>query len=664
MISPDLADFFSLLNDVLQAVIVIFGTAVFLYYSTRWRRSDVVRAFCLLIGFVVLVYLSELLVSRTIVSTSAETLLRIGWIGIAMVPAAQFQLSSSLLTVTGQLPNRRRILVPGAYMLGLIFAALSLWTDFVVSGLVRIGHISRLTPGILFVVFSIYFWAVTVSSIYNVSRARQRCLTTTTRKRMTNMLITFLAAPLAVYPYLLLSGNVMVNFPLFGWMVIIIGNLLISVMFSVQTSEMAYFGATSPDRVVRVRLYKYMARVPLAGTIVLLVYILVSRSSSLLGLPTEVALGFSLVATVMLVEWAIHAYKRPLERIFNLDNDPDVRRIQTLSERLVTTRELHQYLESLLAATCEAMRTPTSFVAAITAQGPKLEAVIGPLSAPETILQDANLIELTQVDNGHGHDIKTVGGFILWQEYWIRPLYNRQGDFVLGIFGLRGRAPEPDLNDAEWDILNRLILQAANALEDRILQQEVFAVVEGLLPEITALQERRRAATFGGLPVLTADSEPEETLIDDPAFNKMVRDALTHYWGGPKLTDSPLMQLQIVQAEMSAGNESNPANALRNILAQAIEQQRPEGQRNLTTGEWILYNILELKFVQGKRVRDVARRLAMSESDLYRKQRVAIENVARTIGTMEQEAAQQKYNGSNGTNPIPPLNDEQPPENQ
>ena len=133
-------------------------------------------------------------------------------------------------------------------------------------------------------------------------------------------------------------------------------------------------------------------------------------------------------------------------------------------------------------------------------------------------------------------------------------------------------------------------MQAANALEDRILQQEVFAVVEGLLPEITALQERSRAATFGGLPVLTAENEPGEILIDDPAFNKMVRDALTHYWGGPKLTDSPLMQLQIVQAEMSAGNESNPANALRAILAQAIEQQRPEGQRNLTTGEWILYN--------------------------------------------------------------------------
>ena len=83
------------------------------------------------------------------------------------------------------------------------------------------------------------------------------------------------------------------------------------------------------------------------------------------------------------------------------------------------------------------------------------------------------------------------------------------------------------------------------------------------------------------------------------------------------------------------GHDNNPVNALRAILAEAIEQQRPDGQRSLTTTEWILYNILEMKFVQGRRVRDVARRLAMSESDLYRKQRVAIENVARTIANME-----------------------------
>ena len=57
----------------------------------------------------------------------------------------------------------------------------------------------------------------------------------------------------------------------------------------------------------------------------------------------------------------------------------------------------------------------------------------------------------------------------------------------------------------------------------------------------------------------------------------------------------------------------------------------------MTTTEWILYNILELKFIRGLQVRDIAGRLAMSESDLYRKQRVAIAEVARGLADLEQK---------------------------
>ncbi|MDY7040645.1 MAG: hypothetical protein SVX38_07270, partial [Chloroflexota bacterium] len=86
--------------------------------------------------------------------------------------------------------------------------------------------------------------------------------------------------------------------------------------------------------------------------------------------------------------------------------------------------------------------------------------------------------------------------------------------------------------------------------------------------------------------------------------------------------------------------------ALRAVLARAIEHLRPEGQRSMTTTDWILYNILDLKFLQGRRVSEVAARLAMSESDLYRKQRVAIEEVARTLADMEREAAGQEQTSS------------------
>ena len=73
------------------------------------------------------------------------------------------------------------------------------------------------------------------------------------------------------------------------------------------------------------------------------------------------------------------------------------------------------------------------------------------------------------------------------------------------------------------------------------------------------------------------------------------------------------------------------------ILKKAIERQRPEGEHSLTRTEWLLYNILDLRFVKGNKVREVTPRLVMSDSDFYRKQRVAIENVARAIAEMEAE---------------------------
>jgi len=42
--------------------------------------------------------------------------------------------------------------------------------------------------------------------------------------------------------------------------------------------------------------------------------------------------------------------------------------------------------------------------------------------------------------------------------------------------------------------------------------------------------------------------------------------------------------------------------------------------------------------MEGRKVREIAMRLAMSEADLYRKQRVAIEAVAEAIKEMEQQA--------------------------
>jgi hypothetical protein len=78
------------------------------------------------------------------------------------------------------------------------------------------------------------------------------------------------------------------------------------------------------------------------------------------------------------------------------------------------------------------------------------------------------------------------------------------------------------------------------------------------------------------------------------------------------------------------------------VLRSAINQLKPEGDRQFTN-EWILYNLLDLKYLSGWKVKDIARKLSLSEADLYRKQRIAISAVSNQIINMEKSVTE-KYN--------------------
>jgi len=185
---------------------------------------------------------------------------------------------------------------------------------------------------------------------------------------------------------------------------------------------------------------------------------------------------------------------------------------------------------------------------------------------------------------------------------------------------------EHDQREALWLLADR----AALALEDRIMQQRVFRSLQDIQPQVDLIQRMRAASHYDSRASIMTESLPPESDLAD-----WVKDALTHYWGGPKLTNSPLIRLRVVQ-ELARDHDGNTPNALRALLRKAVDQVRPDGERRFTT-EWILYNILEMKFIEGRKVRDVAGRLAMSEADLYRKQRVAVEAVAKSILEMESQ---------------------------
>jgi len=295
-----------------------------------------------------------------------------------------------------------------------------------------------------------------------------------------------------------------------------------------------------------------------------------------------------------------------------------------LNERLLTTGDLRQFLESVLAAICDRIQATKAFIIALGASDLELLVSIG------------DTPEVNELSDGLNHVVRQNGngsGIFTWNNFWLVPLHSQHTneEVLLGILGI-GRTTENVLGEDQKEAVTFLAERAATALDDHVRQQEIFNSIETLSPQIDLIQRLRAASRYGGTDVLIAP----ETPLEPPDMARWVKDALTHYWGGPRLTDSPLMGLKVVQKTLEE-HQDNPANALRAILRQAVEQVRPEGERRFT-GEWILYNILEMKFMEGKKVREIATRLSMSEADLYRKQRVAVDAVANAILDMEHKA--------------------------
>ncbi len=211
---------------------------------------------------------------------------------------------------------------------------------------------------------------------------------------------------------------------------------------------------------------------------------------------------------------------------------------------------------------------------------------------------------------------------------------------MLGLLAMRARTAAVVMDDDERAEVEVLLEQIAAAIADRHVQEGVFATLQRILPDLERIQEWRSAVRYAtplpNLPDSERDALQSETdvALFQNTWQQWVKEALSHYWGGPKLSASPLLELKIVRRRLKA-TDGNLTRALRLVLQEAIDGQRPVGERKLTAPEWLVYNILEMRFIQGMRVIDLARRLAMSESDLYRKRRVAVAAVARTLREME-----------------------------
>ncbi len=636
MESITLTGVLGLANLILAASNLILAFSLFLYILAHNLWNSVARTFAALMGCVAIVYAGDVLIAKVASEQAAILWLKLQWLGIAFVPAVYLHFSDALLRLTGAPSRRRRIAVGVSYAAGAVFFLLALETGLLLRDeIVYAPQASQLTAGPFFWAFVIYFALASSWGFLNTLWARQRCLTAPSRRRMTYLAVTFAAPGMAVFPYLLLASSP-VNLPLPAILTLsVVGNIGVATMTAVMAYSVAYQSSLTPDRVVKHSLVLYLLRGPLLGTFVIGIALIVPRVEIILGLPRETFLIFAIVGGIVFYQVLLKLAQPLVDRLTYEGDRVEVTWLQTVNERLLTSSELEQLLENILTALCDLLRTPNGSVIVMRDGQLHTEAFCGPRSAAQALLQACTVDTLAAIGDEASEAFKEVTVPPAQDGYWLIPLRTAREKATLGILAIAVPEEQPQLTEREHTIIARLINRAEFALEDRRLQQSIFALLQQLTPQLDSVRQWRREMRYPGQMILDP-LENNPVLAAD--FSQMVRDALTHYWGGPRLSESPLLRLSVVQRALREYG-GNSTKALRAVLESAIQELKPDGQRNMTAPEWTLYNILDLKYMRGHRAHDVANRLAISESDLYRKQRAAIEEVARALAAMEERPA-------------------------
>jgi hypothetical protein len=619
-------------NQILTAGISITAFSLFIYTLSFNLRDRVSRSFAIILVCIVIIASSEAIESTVQTVNMVDLFLHLQWVGLVFLPPAYFHLSDALLITSGR-PSRgrRRFMVWAFYSASLFF--LVLLTNGSLVGKLQpdslpAAHFDRT---IWTNVFTLYYLTIIGLSEFNYIRAYFRMMTSSGRRRMLYLLSGATVIALGSYPYLLYGSGFASQYQMVFWSFALLNNVVVGALIVVMAYSVAFFGISWPDRVIKSRLVKWILRGPVTASFALASLTLVRRGGEFFGVTYNVLAPVSMVATVVIIEHIITLLAPYWERALFFGRDkPELSLFQNFEERFLTQSDINQFLDAILAAIQDLLQSSAAFIAIL-----ESSAIVDVIHSGKPFFENELLIEkVAEFENEDGTYFTVNDSLLI-------PLRKKHEDAdkitpessVIGILGINKINLET-LDTGQLEGLEILIDRAALALEDRGLQQNIIQIIQKIEPQVQLIQQIRASSRYDKTRLLIEKTNGDEDIVE------IVREALNHYWGGPKLTSSPLTKLKIIQETARKDFEGNIPNALRAVLKKAVEQIKPEGDRRFTT-EWILYNILELKFFEGRKVREVANRLAMSEADLYRKQRVAVESVAKAILEMEEQVSEE-----------------------
>ncbi len=622
---------FKTISDVLTAGLAITTFSLFLYSLTFKIRDRLTNIFSIILFVLILIFGADAFGSVITEKTTLLNILKVHWTGLIFIPTLYFLLSDALLALTGKPSHGKRRII-GFGMIGIsVFLCVLLYSNALLGEL-----IVDQAPAPFFMrtkamdLYLVFFFSAVALSLYNFFRAIRRTNSPTSKRRMIYLVVGAIGLFFGLFPYLIFESSIGILNSLTFWFLSSILYLTSWILLNTMTYAVSFFGFSVPDREIKNRLFHWIFRGPLTASVTLGLTTLIRRTGTILGKDLLMLEILAMVACIVLLEHLYTLFFPKMEKILFRGKDlHELERIRSLEERLFTKNDFNQFAEIILAALCDRLRATSAVLYLKQNGGYEKPVEIGDPSRITEKVSKANFNFAEDWEN------KTI---LRWNGMVVIPIRNSKehenGTLISGFIGL-DRMKRTDLDPEQVRAVNLLLNRLHTAIVDYQQQQKMLYSLELLEPQMDEIQNLLAAGRFVNMNMSI-------NLEDTELLNKWTKDALSHLWGGPKLSGNSLMQLAVVQHKADESGETL-TKALRALLQDAINSIRPEGERQYTN-DWLLYNILDFKFNENMKMRDIAKRLALSEADLYRKQRIAIDGVVKKIVEMETSFLQNQAN--------------------
>jgi len=614
------------ISDILTAGVAIISFSLFIYAVTFKLHDKVTLSFTFLMLCIVVIFGADSFITVTQDAGSLRFLLKIHWLGIVLLPTAYFRFSDGLLSMTGKPSRGRRSLIGNlCIVISLAFAAL-LFTNLLVGVVIMDRPPAPYLERTIFNdLFSAFFFITMFLSWYNYIRAYRRTVTSTSRRRMLYLIISAVGPALGSFPYLLYGSGFAAQMPLVFWLLSIISNATVFITLITMTYAVSFFGFPWTDRVIKSRLFRWVMRGPTTASLTLGVTTIINRLGKLWQVDVSALIVLAMVAVIVLFEYSITLFANIWERfLFSKNDREELEQIRSLEDKLLTSNDVRQFTDLILATICDLLQVRGAQLFVINGNGNGMDVLAGKMSQTYSDRRGEFLSLAAGFEDRENVIIPDNNGCSILPLFFVPNDGSPELMGVILVEDFDNSRMDPEKQTSARKLTSRLAL----ALHDRKVQENLFVSLEMLTPQVSIIQDLLATSRFNQEKIYD-----ESPITDTQEVDKWVKDALDHLWGGPKLSQNMLLRLRLIE-EKTVMEKESPVNALREVLRSAIDQLKPEGERQYTN-EWILYNLLDLKYLSGWKVKDIARKLSLSEADLYRKQRIAISAVSNLIINME-----------------------------